>query len=194
MNQNIGIDIDGVLTHEGDEKNNIWQKELSNYLGEKIERKKDVFNFIDAYDLSEDTINDFIKEKIEDIYSSVKPAPGARRVMEKLKKYNFKLYLITARSVKYHQLTIDWLNNYDIPYDSLYHDKNKASLAKNKQIELFIEDNAENAKRLLNKDITVIIRDRYHNSNLNNNHQSLYRAYNWEEIRNIIYEYFNLNN
>lgn len=191
-NKKIGIDIDGVLTREGDEKNNIWQKALRDYLGHNIERKRDVFNFIEAYDLPEETINDFLQENIEDIYRNVKPAPKARKVLQELKNKKYTLTLITARDLKFHELTLNWLNRYKIPYDFLYHEKIKAPLACEKKIEMFIEDNKNNALQLLENGIAVIIKDRYHNRSLNiNNHKNLYRASDWSEIKKIIYNYFN---
>jgi len=192
MNKIIGIDIDGVITREGDEKNNIWHNALCEYFGEELERKNDVFNFIDAYELSKTEIENFINDNIEDIYKTVKPAKGAKETINFLKKYNFEILLITARHHNFKNLTKNWLKQYNIPYDTLIHEENKAPLAIEKNIKLFIEDNKKNAIKLLKNNIAVIIMDRYHNRSLKNN-DKLYRAENWVDIKKYIINYFDMN-
>ncbi len=190
MEKNIGIDIDGVITAEGDDQNNIWQKELSKYVGYNLKRKKDAFDFREAYDLPEKTINNFINNKIEQIYRNAKPAPYVKNVLNNLKKNNFTLFIITARKDKYKDLTSNWLKKYNIPYDFLYHQEDKAAIALNKNIEIFAEDNLENAISLIKNQIPVIIMDRYHNRSINEN-KYVFRVNNWKQLEQVILDYFN---
>ncbi len=193
MNKIIGIDIDGVITREGNEKNNIWHNAICEYFGEDIERKKDVFNFIEAYQLTEKEVKRFIEENIENIYRNVEPAKGVKKTLNYLKKLDFVIFLITARDKKFRTLTLNWMKKYAIPFDSLIHEGNKAPLASEKNIELFIEDNKENAIQLLENDIAVIIKDRYHNRNIDKNYENIFRAKNWKEIKNHILDYYDIN-
>ena len=193
MVKKIGIDIDGVITHEGDAEDNIWHNAFCEYFGKDIERKKDVFNFIEAYDLSQKEVEDFLDKNIENIYKRVKPAPGARNTLCKLKESGVKILLITARDKKFQDLTLNWLDKYNIFFDKLIHEENKAPLAHNKNISLFIEDNKKNALQLLEYNIRVIIMDKYHNQNIEHKHKDkIFRAENWNQIRNYIFTSSNI--
>ena len=190
VEKNIGIDIDGVLTAEGDDHNNIWQKALSEYVGYELKRKKDVFNFIEAYDLSPETIENFINKNIKSIYRNSKPAGGSQKAIQELSDHGYNIILITARNQKYRELTINWLQKYSIKYNELYFEKDKAPLAKRKNIKVFVEDNQDNAHQLMKNNIIVIVKDRYHNRQLKKSNK-LYRAKNWKKIKKYIFEIYN---
>ena len=108
MKRIIGIDIDGVLTDEGKEDNNIWHQAFCNYFGKEIKRVKDEFDFTVAYDISAEVVEDFIRENINDIYKNVDSVSKARETIKKLKKLNFYIVLITARKSKFNNLTKDF--------------------------------------------------------------------------------------
>ncbi len=188
----IGIDIDGVITYEGEPYDNIWHNSLCNYLGRNIKRVKDSYDFVEAYGLPCQVIEDFLKENIERIYSEVKPASGAREALQELQDRGFTLYLITARNSKFRPLTEEWLKKHKIPYTRLFHDDNKAPLAIKNGVELFIEDNEMNTRQLLAHNIPVILFNKYHNSSLDS-HEQVYRVDNWQESKKYIYREFELN-
>ena len=182
---NIGIDIDGVITHEKKGKENIWLRSLNNYFEENIKRKKDVYDFSEAYDLPLEDLREFLNNKIHEIYSNVGIAPNAKKIIDQLINDGHTIYLITARHEKFRPLTIKWLAQHNVNYDYLYHDHNKAELAVDKNIKLFIEDNQANSKDILNKNIPVILVNKYHNQDLKDS-DILYRADNWNDIEEII--------
>ncbi len=184
---NIGIDIDGVITHEKKGKENIWLRSLNNYFEENIKRKKDVYDFSKAYDLPLEDLSEFLNNKIHEIYSNVGIAPNAKNIIDKLKNEGHTIYLITARNEKFRPLTIKWLEQHKVNYDYLFHEHNKAELAEEKNIKLFIEDNKSNSNDLLNKNIPVILVNKYHNQDIQNSNL-LYRADNWNDIEEIIDE------
>jgi uncharacterized protein len=187
----IGIDIDGVITDEGIEDNNIWLKTLRNYLKRNIKRKEDVYDFNEAFNISKEDLNDFLENNLENIYSNAIPYPTAIEVIKYLRDKDFIIYLITARNIKYNDLTMKWLNKYNIPYNELIHEKDKAPLAYEKNIELFIEDNESNAIKLIEYNIPVILVDKYHNRNIINK-EKLYRVNNWLDIKRIIDIFFKI--
>lgn len=187
----IGVDIDGVLTDESHPNDNIWHDRLCQYLGKKIERARDVYNFMEAYNLSSDVIDGFLEEHLENIYSQVNPAPGAKETLLQLARKDFKIYLITARNSRYHSLTEGWLKKHQITYTTLIHEDSKAPLAVEKNIQLFVEDHAETARELLANNIQVILVNKYHNRYLKAQN-NLVRVNNWEEIRDYIFKYFQL--
>lgn len=182
---NIGIDIDGVITHEKKGKENIWLRSLNNYFEDNIKRKRDVYDFSKAYDLPLEDLREFLDNKIHEIYSNVGIAPNAKKIIDKLKDEGHTIYLITARHKKFRPLTIKWLEQHNVNYDYLYHEHNKAELAVEKNIKIFIEDNESNSKDILDKNIPVILVNKYHNQDINISNL-LYRADNWNDIEKIL--------
>ncbi len=191
MKKIIGIDIDGVLTHEKENGNNIWQMKLAEYLDKDITRSKDEYNFKKAFNLTDRELEGFIDKHLANIYKNLKPAPGALDTLLKLRKLDFKIILITAREKEYKKITENWLVKYNIPYDSLYHEDNKAPLALDNNIQLFIEDNKNNALQLLKNNIPVILINKYHNQNIKEK-ENIYRVNNWQQIANIICELYDI--
>ena len=189
MKKIIGVDIDGVITDEGDSENNIWQKALSEYMKRTITRKRDVYNFNRAFDLSPEVIDDFFNEKLESIYWNVDPLYKAKETINFLIKRDFKVILITARDKSFRDLTVKWLKEHGIDYTELFHEKDKAPLAVEKNIELFIEDNHENAVQIVNHGIKVLLMDKYHNQDLKD-HDIIYRVDDWSDIRKHVLNFF----
>lgn len=182
---NIGIDIDGVITNEKQGQENIWLRSLNNYFENKITRKKDVYNFSEAYDIPLEDLREFINNKIHEVYATVDVFPNAKKIIDKIRENEHLVYLITARHKEFRPLTIKWLEQHNISYDYLFHEDQKAELAVKKNIELFIEDNQSNAISILEKGIPVILVDKYHNRELNENN-GLYRVHNWKQIEKIL--------
>lgn len=187
-NKIIGVDIDGVITKEGPAHDNVWHQALVEYLGKDIKRIKDRYNFMEAYNLPAETINDFLKEHLVRIYQEAEPAFYVKEILAELLVKKFKIYLITARKEKYNQLTKNWLKKHQIPYTKLFHSDKKAPLAQRKKIKLFIEDYEENIKDLLAYNIPVIIMNKYHNQSLKG--ENIYRVDNWQEIKEIVLNFF----
>lgn len=182
---NIGIDIDGVVTKEKKGQENIWLRALNNYFSKKIIRKKDVYDFKRAYDLPLEDLQEFLNQKLYDVYSSVDIADNAKETIDHLIKNGHTIYLITARHQEFRPLTIKWLQQHDVNYNYLFHEHNKADLAVEKNIKLFIEDNQSNTAQLLEKNIPVILVDKYHNQNIKEQ-KKLLRVNNWLEIQSTL--------
>ena len=182
---NIGIDIDGVVTKEKKGQENIWLRALNNYFSKKIIRKKDVYDFKRAYDLPLEDLQEFLNQKLYDVYSSVDIADNAKETIDHLIKNGHIIYLITARHQEFRPLTIKWLQQHDVNYNYLFHEHNKADLAVEKNIKLFIEDNQSNTAQLLEKNIPVILVDKYHNQNIKEQ-KKLLRVNNWLEIQSTL--------
>ncbi|HKL75768.1 MAG TPA: hypothetical protein VJ881_06845 [Halanaerobiales bacterium] len=192
MNKILGIDIDGVITNEGSANDNIWHNALCNHFSQDLTREKNVYDFMEAYGLSEREMNEFINEKISDIYSSVKAYPEAIKTISKLYKNNFEIHLITARHKEYREITENWLKKHSIPYHSLTHDEPKAPLAVKKNIELFIEDNFDNAFDIASKNIKVLLINKYHNLN-KELIENIKRVDNWLDINNELQKVYSIN-
>ncbi|AZO95374.1 hypothetical protein GM661_09815 [Iocasia frigidifontis] len=193
MKKIIGFDIDGVITDEEHENDNIWHDAICNFLGYDIVRKSDSYLFDQAYDISSDVINKFLDKNLTDIYSQVKPVPLARETIRKLYNYNFEVNLITARDQGFKGLTTKWLKKHQIPFTKLIHNGDKVPHALAAGIELFVEDNAENARAFARNNIPVILINKYHNKFLETKGKSIYRVDNWQGVCQIINDFFKIN-
>lgn len=191
MKKIIGFDIDGVITDESHPNDNIWHDALCKYLGRDLERVHQSYPFTKAYGLSIDVVESFMEEKMEELIREVKPMEGALYTLDFLDKKNFHIHLITARNAKYDRVTYEWLNEYSIPYTSLIHDDNKAPLAVEKGIELFIEDSSSNTVELIAEGIPVILLNKYHNQDIADSNL-IFRVDNWSEINRQIINHFSI--
>lgn len=193
MKKIIGFDIDGVITDEEHENDNIWHNAICDFLGYDIVRKSDSYLFDQAYDISIDVINKFLDQNLTDIYSQVKPVSLARETIRKLYNHNFDVNLITARDQGFEDLTTKWLKKYQIPYSKLIHDEDKVPHALAARIKLFIEDNAENARAFARNNIPVILINKYHNKFMDTNGKNIYRVDNWQGVCQVINDFFKIN-
>lgn len=192
MERIVGIDIDGVITDEtGGYERNIWHHYLCDYLGKEVNKKEDIYNIYHAYDIEKSVIDNFLKNNLENIYKDLIPLKGAQKVLKNLKNKKFDIILISAREEKYREVTSRWLSYYNIKYDKLVLSKDKVPYAKKEGIELFIEDDQSNAEDFKKNGIDVILFDKKHNRNTSIIEDE-FRANNWHDAKEIIYEYFDL--
>lgn len=187
----IGVDIDGVITDESHPNDNIWHHELCQYLGKNVKRIRDSFHLDQAYDLPLGVINAFLEQELIKIYNKVIPLTGAVETLQELAEQGFKVILITARHEEHRQVTEEWLHRHQVPYSALFHDDDKAHRAVQRKIKLFIEDNAHNAQQLSEKNIPVLLMNKYHNKYLPEN-EKIIRVDTWSKIREFIFSYFDL--
>ena len=192
MKYNFGIDIDGVLTDEGPDHNSIWQQKMNEFFDREITLKEYTYDLRKAFAINDQELNKFIQEKVEEIYSNVEAIDKAREILTELKKEGHRLILITARHEKHRPLTEAWLQKNDIPYHELHHAENKAPLAVEKNISLFIDDRKENALDIAGEDIPVILISKYHNNDFQGN-EKITKVNNWDEIKQNLDLFFSEN-
>jgi uncharacterized HAD superfamily protein len=192
MKYNFGIDIDGVLTDEGPDHDSIWQQKMNEFFDREITLKEYTYDLRKAFELNDQELNDFIREKVEEIYSSVNAVDKAREILTELYEAGHRLILITARSEEHRDLTEKWLEKNNIPYHELHHEDQKAPLAVEKNISLFIDDKKENALEIAAENIPVILVSKYHNNDFEGNEQ-IKKVNNWDEIKENIDLFFSKN-
>ncbi|MFP4199320.1 MAG: 5' nucleotidase, NT5C type [Halanaerobium sp.] len=192
MKYNFGIDIDGVLTDEGPDHNSIWQQKMNEFFEREITLKEYTYDLRKAFALNDQELNEFIQENIEEIYSSVKAVDKAKKILSELYEQGHRLILITARSEEHREITENWLKENGIPYHELHHEDQKAPLAAEKNISLFIDDRKENALEIAAENIPVILISKYHNYDFKGNEQ-ITKVKNWDEIKEKIELFFSKN-
>lgn len=178
---NIGIDIDGTITDP------LF---LLPYLQRDFDETLEEDDFTE-YDLSfinksEEDIRDWFLSIEDELYRNVQPDEGSvQRINSLNKQYN--IHLITARPKKWADVTYDWLKKNNITYDTLdvtgSHDK--VEIAKERNIQLFIEDSLVNALLIHEKmNIPVLLVNAPHNQMYLP--KGITRVYGWDDIEEYI--------
>lgn len=184
----IGIDIDDTITKSTEEIDKYAKEYTENILKRNFEPKSD--NITDprwskyVYSWNEEEDKKFWDLYYEKFIENVKPKENAIEVINKLSKTN-DIIIITARwTVKsgiISEITENWLKKYCINYTKLYlGHKDKRKIAKENNIDIFIDDNIKTCKELHDEGIKTYIMD----SRLNHSMDvgDIERVYSWKEI------------
>lgn len=186
---NIGMDIDDTITNTSKEID-IWAKEYT----EKVLKRKfelqelEIFDSMWARHLYNWTIEEdknFWDLYYEKIMENVKPKDDAVEVINELEKHN-EIIIITARWDRENEIiskiTKKWLEQNNIKYSKLFMGyKDKRNIAKENNIELFIDDSYITCKEIFN----IGIRTMMMNSRINHhfNDRNIERVFTWKEIK-----------
>ncbi|MCI8640505.1 MAG: hypothetical protein HFJ59_01320, partial [Clostridia bacterium] len=183
----IGIDIDNCISNFDDTLLKEYlkhDKELRNtgIINENPESlRKGMFDWTDKEE------NSFYNTNIENFAKKLKPLEDSSYYIKKLKENGHKIYIITGRNngeyTTPYELTVEWLNKYDIIYDKLIltdaYDKHaKTIVCLENNIDLMIEDSTRISLDLINNGIKVFTM----NTRYNQQEQSLDRVSEWKEI------------
>lgn len=186
MLQRVGIDIDGVLT---DERDRPWEKAIENYFSLEGPVNSRAYDFREVYNLTDEQLWEFYCEMGENILRSLQPWHEARETLCLLKDRGVEINLVTARPPEFTKVTAEWLAEHNIPYDNLVHDRDKAPVCRQLKVELFVEDNLENALAIAGCGITVFLIDKRYNRG---NDRGLIRVRDWHEVRNNLAQFIEL--
>lgn len=185
----IGIDIDNTIT-EIQEKLDMAAYNYALQLGKNIENSKDILedkynngeSYQKKYHFSYDELKYFLKVIQEEITNNAIPRKMAVEVINKLKNLGHEIYIITARDSEFHdnpyQLSKDWLDKNNILYDTLIvNARNKASICKDENIDLMIDDQLNNCIVVEEQGIQTI-----RLSDNESTYPGIISLKNWEEI------------
>ena len=183
----IGIDIDNCISNFDDTLLKEYlkhDKELRNtgIINENPEYlRKGMFDWTDEEETS------FYNANIEKFAKNLKPLEDSSYYIKKLKEDGHEIYIITGRNngeyTNPYELTVEWLNKYDIIYDKLvltdaYDKHSKTVVCLENNIDLMVEDSTKISLVLINNGIKVFTM----NTRYNQKEQSLDRVSKWEEI------------
>lgn len=191
----IGIDLDGVIL----DTEIAYRLEAELYDMEVLKRNslvsKKEMNNSKRYNWSKEEELNFLK-LCRDISRNSNVMPGAKKVIDKLRSDGHKLVLISARGdydEKMKEIGLESLKKYDIHLDKYYMGvKDKLSICKKENVDIMIDDNYDNCKKLSKgKVFTLYFKD----SGMKNIRESRYlkTVYNFGEVYREIQNYMKNN-
>lgn len=192
----IGIDIDDTISDTYAYIFPYAQKYMVEDLGKKIEdgdRNSKTHMYVEKFHKwTEEEGKRFLAKYYEKILQNVQPKSFAIETINQLKQEGHKIILITARfpSEKFDvkELTLKWLKGNKIDYDELIiNAQDKVEVAKNKKIDIFIDDSIHNCEKMTKAQIKTFMMDTI--INLNYKNEKIKRIYSWphlyQEIHNL---------
>ncbi len=186
----IGIDLDGVVLDTEKQFRNAAELYDMNILKKNSLINNQEIIIENRYNWSNETLKNFYKENLVKCTEKSSAMPGAKEVIELLKKDGHELILITARGGEYPEM-IDAgkriLEKEKISFDKYYWKADdKTEICKKENIDLMIEDKLENCEGVANANIKAIyLRD----SNMKpSNNPNIKEVYLWAEIYRYIKE------
>lgn len=193
----LGIDIDDTITNTYDSLSTYAQE----YTISELHRQPD-YKSVDCkthrYTKSmmhwndEEEHNFFIKY-YEKVIGEVKTKFLASKYLQKLKDEGHKIVLITARFrldevFDVEELTKRYIKENNIPCDKLIIDaQDKGKIAREENIDIFIDDSYKNCKDVLKEGIKVYMMDSRVNCSLPED-EEVERVYSWPQVYSKIKE------
>lgn len=122
-----------------------------------------------------------------DLFRNLRPVPGCGINLRRLSEEGIRIRIITHRLfIKYfHKVavrqTIEWLDNFDIPYWDLCFMRDKDAVG----ADLYVEDSPDNIAALRDRGCEVVVF-----ANSTNKACGLPRAEDWDEVRRLVLERF----
>ena len=183
-NLNICIDIDGTVTDPY-----FWVPQCNRFFGRQVQTK-DVtqYEIHKVLGVEEKAFDDFYDKFGEEMHRNAAVLPGVTEILNKLYDQN-RIHFVTARAENLRTVSLEWLDKYSIPMDSitLLGHPDKADKARSLDCDIFIEDSLRNAKQLAKAGFDVLLVDcNYNKGNLPPN---ITRVRNWCEIERYIQNY-----
>ncbi len=176
----IGIDLDDTICRTTESVHNY----LDNYSKDNNLNPLDIMN-------DEDLKLNFFKQTIKDIYTNAEIKREVSKVLKRLKNKGNEIYIITARSNYYflkenqvEQITENWLKENNIEYDKVIYDvygEKRASICKKYKIDLMIDDDPYNYKKIVAKGLKCLLYDDREKYNLEKDYVT-----NWLQIEKYI--------
>lgn len=181
----VGIDIDDTITNSSDVFIKYAREyNLKNNIDFRINTNK--INQSEAFGWDEYDQKRFSKEYLKKILIEAQPKENSIKIINKLKKEGYKIYLVTSRCEDelkdMYNITKMWLLNNKVNYDKLIINSfNKDEDCLKYNVTIFIDDNYENCEKVYNNVTKNVF---LYNSNYNSNYENhnFARVFNWNDI------------
>lgn len=180
----VGLDIDNVIADLDATYLTYFLQEDKNKRNTGIINKKAHITK-GMFDWSEEEVSDFISLKMDEMGERLKVIPRAKYYIDKLRRDNHKIYLLTHRKNKYwkdpENITKRWLKQNNIKYDRLIFTQttDKSPECQEHHVDIMFDDSISNCKRLIMAGIPCYaVKTRYNEDYKN----GLQMVYHWKEI------------
>lgn len=185
----IGIDVDETLCYSVDYFIEDFNKEhKTNYTREDAK----TYDFINIKEFEPNYMKLKFFEHFEKKIETYEIIENTKEILEKLKKEH-NLLILTARSERFSQRTINWLKkNYglDMFHDILftYTDEKqcKGNVCLRHNIDILIDDAPHHSINAAKCGVKVLLMDRPWNKDID--HENIVRVSDWEEILTLLNE------
>lgn len=184
----IGIDLDGVvLDTEKVFKNYAELYDIKELKRDSTVKPNEIY-IQDRYDWDEEEESNFLNKYLILGTKNANIMPGAKEVIEELRKDGHELIVITARGADIEEMidtAKELIEKSQLKFDKYYWKvSNKAEICKKENIDVMIDDNIYNCKKVADEGIkTIYLRD----SNIKTiEHPNIKECYLWGEIYRYI--------
>lgn len=185
---NIGIDIDDTISETYEMLFAYAQKYTIEELGKSGEITRietPTHHVIEVmHNWNQEEFDNFFEKYHGEIIEKLNIKPFANEVIQKLSENN-KIILITARweleNISVTELTKKWLKEKGVHYDKIITDaQDKALIAKENNIDLFIDDSFENCRKVSDVGIKSFVMETRTNTSYKDDR--ITRVYSWPHI------------
>lgn len=181
----VGLDIDNVIADLDEIYLKYFLREDKNKRNSGIINKNARHITDGMFDWTEEEVADFISDKMDEMGKSFKVIKGARHYIDKLRRQNHKIYLLTHRKNRFwkdpENITRCWLKKNKIHFDRLIFTKNadKSQECKDNKVDIMFDDSVTNCKNLIQAGIpSYAVKTRYNEDYKN----GLKMVYGWKDI------------
>jgi len=157
----IGLDIDGVVS----DSYSVWVEEINRYFGTNIKELKNSCDMHLDFGVTWEEMEKYFVENIAHLLTIPEPIKGAKEGIEKLLSLGHEIIYVTARTPGDKDYTLRWMAKHGIPQVEIYFAgyTSKAEYALERKIELFVEDDFNNAIAIAKAGIPVLLMDASYN-------------------------------
>lgn len=175
----IGVDIDGTLA----DNLRAFVTAFNKVTGKNL-TTDDIYDFDLSlvYGITPQEVEQVFHDHAERVFARVPVMAGARNVLTKLKKAGVEIFVVTARNPKFRELTTAWLEKNRLPVDHLIFEGDKGLACELFGLELFIDDNLDNALRVKNAGAVSLLMDAPYNRNVDPAIYGIKRIVRWPEM------------
>lgn len=182
----IGIDIDDTITDTWSYMVPIYSQ-VFNIPVEELSNSLPYYNSVKKLNLTVEEYFKIMQPYYEENTLNIPIKKDAKEVINALKKEGHKIIFITARGKMYREpasITEVYLEKNGIMYDKLITNAtDKATICKNENIDLFIDDSYKHCLSVSSVGIKVLM----YNANYNKNIKEFNHIASWNEV----YDYIN---
>lgn len=172
----LGFDIDDTIA----DGVGFFVPKLNSFFNRDVKLSDVDGRFCDVYGIPQIEIDEFFKSFGNDIFKNLETLPKVVDFINEWYDKGHQIIIITARPLEAKEVTVKWLSEKGIKYHEIFFDEEKSQLAKEKKIELFIDDHPIVVEAMFKAEIKTIFMDIPKNRK-NFTSEGIYRVKNWDE-------------